>query len=410
MHLKLQFFIRHLRTSRSTLSTKSMAPTPLPKFTILPKLMPLAKLTILPPFTPLAKLPTLIIFMILMSACGGSLISQSMTSATPTPTPVPGGAEPAVRFIFSQNNFTDLPNFLTGQNTPHTCLGDVLKNYEVIGPDYTGTPVSFPLDTSVGDQLVPTTRPTFVKNVSVDMTNTYFALTQSGSVQTDHCSLRGMHDDPGPSACASFDATPPAAPAPTIVPVPTATPTATPTPSITPNPTPTPATTAYYNTNYYHTRDDFCTGQGPVQSADPETSKSGVGGINIDLDRSQLGATEDLVMMVTYHSLNANASWPGPQLANDTTILQVNLVGTGQTLASLIGITQPRSWAYANFTQYPIYLKQIATLEDPFGSLRTEQVYLPISQNGLIDRIRIDRVRGSYHLFQIDLYRLGNRQ
>jgi len=54
-------------------------------------------------------------------------------------------------------------------------------------------------------------------------------------------------------------------------------------------------------------------------------------------------------------------------------------------------------------------MKEIATLEDPFGSLRTEQVYIPLSQNALIDRIRIERIRGSFHLFQVDLYRLGNR-
>ena len=111
-------------------------------------------------------------------------------------------------------------------------------------------------------------------------------------------------------------------------------------------------------------------------------------------------------MMVTYHSLNKNAAWPGAQLDNDRTILKVNLITTGAALDTLMGAKQPRQWTAYNA---PISLKEIATLEDPFGSLRTEQVYIPLSQNTLVDRIRIDRVRGSYHLYQIDLYRLGNR-
>jgi hypothetical protein len=354
---------------------------------------------------------------IAMSACGGALLPVISTTgaASPTPTPVVGGTQPAVRLIFQQSNFTDLTNWVPLPSTAHTCLGDILKNYYASGPDYSGAAIPFPQDGS-GDQLAPTTRPYFVKNVSVDMTLTYFALTQSGYLPTDKCSLRGNLDDPGPSVCASFDLPPPAAPAPTIIPLATATPTITPIPTDTPYPTPVPVmptptpTAEYYNTGYYHTRDDYCSGQGPVQSADPEVTKGNVGGVNIDIDRTQIGAAEDLLMMVTYHTLDENASWPGPQLTNDRTVLQVNLIATGQVLDTLMGVIQPRAWAYADQTAFPIYLKTIATLEDPFGSLRTEQIYIPLSQNALIDRIRIERVRGSYHLLQVDLYRLGNRQ
>ena len=166
-------------------------------------------------------------------------------------------------------------------------------------------------------------------------------------------------------------------------------------------------------------RDDWCTSQGPTIDPDPEVTKSGVGGVSIDLDRTQLGSNEDLLMMVTYHALNANSganNWPGRlvggdpgQGSNDETILKINLIGTGQSLATLLGGKQPRVWSDANVNNNPIYLKEIATLQDPFGSLRTEQIYIPLSQNALIDRIRIDRVRGSFHLYQVDLYRLGNR-
>jgi hypothetical protein len=96
--------------------------------------------------------------------------------------------------------------------------------------------------------------------------------------------------------------------------------------------------------------------------------------------------------------------------SDDETILQVNLVGTGLALSLLVGEAQPRARSDYDNTAMPIYMKSIATLRDPSASLRTEQVYIPLSQNPLMDRIRIERIRGSYHLFQIDLYRLGNRQ
>jgi hypothetical protein len=58
----------------------------------------------------------------------------------------------------------------------------------------------------------------------------------------------------------------------------------------------------------------------------------------------------------------------------------------------------------------PVQISRLARFEDPFGSLRSESVVIPLSQNALVDRIRIERVRGSFHLYQVDLYRLGNRE
>ena len=51
--------------------------------------------------------------------------------------------------------------------------------------------------------------------------------------------------------------------------------------------------------------------------------------------------------------------------------------------------------------------KDISTFDDPYAGIRTEQVYIPLSQNPLIDRIRIERTRGTYILYEVDLYRLG---
>lgn len=335
---------------------------------------------------------------IFLSACGGGVTPiASIDPTTTTTITVAGGTEPAARAIFHKNNFTDLSDFITPQTTGFRCLGDMTKTFRVDGEDFTGvSPIEFPAISSY-DTLLPTTKPTFIKNISVDMTNTYYLQTQSAVVAADECSYRGIASAPEPSSCADFDEVLPPAPSPTVAP------TATPSPS--PIPTSTPSTTEYYNTHYYRVRDDWCTNQGQIRNADTETSKAYVGGVSIDLDRSQLGANEDVLMLVTYHALNTNAAWPGVQTVNDRTILKVNLIATQASLDTLLGIKQPRAWA----AQSPIYLKEIATLEDPFGSLRTEQVYIPLSQNALVDRIRIDRVRGSYHLYQIDLYRLGNR-
>ncbi len=337
-------------------------------------------------------------------SCGGTMTPNTQATATAAPTPVvSGGLEPAARFIFHTGNFTSLTDFVTPQSTNFKCLGDVVKNYYVTGNDYAGTsPSIFPYSTSP-DQLSPTTRPTFVKNVSVDMTQTNYPNTVENVVQTDQCSYRT--GTVAPTSCADFDLDPYSVPtpSPTIAPNPT--------PNPTPDPTPTPVPTAtpeYYGTSYYRARDDLCAGQGPILSPDADTTKSYVGGVNIDLDRTQLGANEDLLMNVTYLSMNENSVWPDVGLSqNDRTILKVSLVGTGQSLDTLLGIQQPRPWS--DYSSTPVYLKEIATFEDPFGSLRTEQVYLPVSQNVLIDRVRIDRIRGSYYLYQIDIYRLGNR-
>ncbi len=291
-------------------------------------------------------------------------------------------------------------------------MGDATTVYYPKGEDYEvllagagpAAPTSFPL-ADVTDTLTPTTRPDFLVNFSVDVTDTYYEQTVANTMQSDRCSFRNLAGTPLPSACADFDYSggPPAAPTPAMSP--------TPTPSGTPVP---PTSTAYFGTEFYRVRDDYCLDEGPVISANPDTTKTYVGGISIDIDRTKLGTNEDMLMNITYHAQSPNytgaAIWPEDQVANfdySTTSLQVNLVGTAQGFATLVGAKQPRS--QGSYGQLPVYLQNVATFEDPFGSLRTEQVYLPLSQNSLIDRIRIERVRGNFHFYQIDLYRLGNR-
>jgi hypothetical protein len=360
----------------------------------------------------------LISAMLLLTACGGEVTSRlasdniSSSSLSGGTSSVAGGNEPAARFIFHKSNFADLSDYVTNPQTNYKCLGDVIKTFYVTGPDYTGVPIPFPSD-GTSDSLSPTTRPAFIRNVSVDMTNTYFPTVVPNALLTDACSYRGVGGASTASPCADFDASQAVIPSPTIAPTPTiaATPTATPTPV--PTPTPSPSPTPYYETGFYRVRDDFCSGQGPILSSNVNTTRTYVGGVNIDLDRTKLGAAEDLLMQVTYQSFNASAQWPSvianPNTASDETILEVNLIGTSLRLDLLLGAKQPRAWSDFANSSMPTYLKKIAELRDPVGSLRTEQVYIPLSDNALIDRIRVERVRGSYHLFQIDLYRLGNR-
>ena len=351
---------------------------------------------------------------LLLWACGGKPSHAPVSTVNSTPVPLgPGWNEPAARFIFHEANFSNLISYVTTPHTSYGCLGDVVKTFYVTGPDYSGLspiPNAFPA-AAVADDFSPTNRPAYIKNVSTDMTNTYFPLTQANAFQIDQCSYRGIASDPGASPCADFDDQPPASPAPTIAPTPTVTPT--------PTPTATPGSTPYFQSLYYRVRDDWCSQQGPIKGPDPVQTKSYVGGVSVDLDRTYLGANEDLIMNITYHAygntsdlatpLAGSAQWMGNQLQQDHTILEVDMVGTNSSLATLMGVKQPRSNTYYGNVSFPIYVKKIATLEDPFGSLRTEQIYLPISQNPLIDRIRIERIRGSYHLIQIDIYRLGNR-
>jgi hypothetical protein len=117
---------------------------------------------------------------------------------------------------------------------------------------------------------------------------------------------------------------------------------------------------------------------------------------------------------MTYQSFVAGNSWPytGTSLMEngDQTRLRVDLISTGRTLQALLEGKQPRVWGdYGGSLSPPILIRSLVTLNDPYPTLKSESILVPLSQNGLIDRIRIERIRGTYQLYQIDLYRLGNR-
>jgi hypothetical protein len=342
--------------------------------------------------------------LILMSSCGPG---ESPDDFIMLNGDNPGLVEPSARFIFDRSHFANLEDFVVHRMTRYQCLGDVLHTFNTQGLDYSGAATAFDIS-EYADELLPTYRPRFIRNLSVDMTRTYYPETVASIVQTDSCSFRNQNIVP--SSCADFDPDPnptPTPPLPNVIP--------TPIPSPSPTPVATPITPDYVpGLSFYRVRDAWCAGQGKFRlEPDPEATKSYVGGVNIDLDRSVLGPNEDLLMNITYQAFAEGNSWPYPSSLTmdpmDATQLQVNLIGTHLGLEILLNSRQPRSWMDDSDSQMPIYMKTIATLRDPFSGLRTEQVLIPLSQNGLIDRIRIERIRGSFQLYQIDLYRLGNR-
>ena len=354
-----------------------------------------------------------LLFFLLLFGCGRSVDLASFEETQPPTEIAPGSSDPAARFIFHRDYFTNLEDFVSFQATGFKCLGDVTKTFYPSGGDYSASftpswnppiPITFEISNQ-SDAFQPTYKPAFVKNVSVDVTRTYYLETASGTVQTDACSKRT--DFIPPSPCADFDpagASPLPAPGP-VVPTPT------------PLPTPDTPSDAPFR-SFYRVRDPWCQGQGAMQSSnEPELSRAYVGGVNIDLDRKSIGTNEDLLMLITYQSFAAGFFPSNTPVAineiDNATKLRVDLIATGRTLDELLDRKQPR--VVGDFGEFgssgapPILIRKLVTLEDPYPSLKTESVLIPLSANGLVDRIRLERIRGSYHLYQIDLYLLGNR-
>jgi hypothetical protein len=344
---------------------------------------------------------------LILSACGGNRRPvQGIPVNASTGTGTWAEAQvPSVRYIFRGDHFTKLGDFILPKQTATSCPGEAIHAFRTDGDDYSGNPTPFATKTTA-DDFAPTYAPAFIKNVSVDMTDTYYPDTVSGTLQSDACSYRGVANSSLPSPCADFDPialTTPTPPPPYVSPTPL------------PNPTPEvvtpPTSTSYFGgLGFYRVRDDWCVRQGPIISPTEDLTKARVGGVNIDLNRSELGASEDLLMVLTYHALDQNASWPDAHGTADRTILEVNLVTTSLSLELLLGAKQPRPWSDHGNPEMPVQISRLVRLEDPFGSLRSESIVIPLSQNALVDRIRIERVRGSFHLYQVDLYRLGNRE
>ncbi len=158
-----------------------------------------------------------------------------------------------------------------------------------------------------------------------------------------------------------------------------------------------------YNTGYYTLNGPACSGSGTVSGTDQN-----IGGVYLDIDRTQLGTSENLLLSVTLFPLGpTNLDPDGNLLANNQAAsFRVTLVKTGQTLSELLLETQPRAFDYSNTTSYPIRAYDVALLTPPVGQIREEQVMIPLSMDSTIDRIRIERVSGTGIILNASLSRL----
>ena len=166
---------------------------------------------------------------------------------------------------------------------------------------------------------------------------------------------------------------------------------------------------AAYNTSYYTMMDNSCSKAGPIASSDDAVNKLLAGGVYIDIDRSELGPNENLLLNITYIPLGTGNKYAdGSSLTSDETArLNIHLMTTGAYDTLLQQLFQPRHIHYADTGRYPKIVDTLAVLAPPTGVARTEQVVIPIAVNQSVDRIRIERYSGSAILVDAKIFRLG---
>ena len=103
-----------------------------------------------------------------------------------------------------------------------------------------------------------------------------------------------------------------------------------------------------YSTGYYSTYDSSCDGVGPIASPDPNQSKLLAGGVYFDIDRTQLGANENLLLNLTFIPLGPSNDSPNSTTLSqsDQAVFRIHLVQTGQIASQLQSVVQPRFLTY----------------------------------------------------------------
>tara|TARA_Y100000590_G_scaffold468295_1_gene650555 strand:+ start:2996 stop:4027 length:1032 start_codon:yes stop_codon:yes gene_type:complete len=300
-------------------------------------------------------------------------------------------------------NLTSTDIFSVNNPNAYGCAGDV-KRYK-----YPLEDTYFPEDSNSTDGS--TLKPSFVKNVSVDITNSNM---DSSNNSASDCSFGNDSAVPPPAFCASFDTYSPLFEADGLTAW-----------SYWPDsngtlPLLTPGNTARLQN--YLLLDYFCVEQGPVNLPDPEVNKLLAGGIDIDLDRSAIDSTEDILISVLLYPFSTENL--RPVVDEDTEDLtgatdyvfsnrqsarfDVHLFKTGMTEANLKSKAQPRYLFFSNETAYPKHIKRLATLAPPGGSPQERQVYIPLSKFPTADRIRIERYSGSGLIASVSVFRMKN--
>jgi len=165
-----------------------------------------------------------------------------------------------------------------------------------------------------------------------------------------------------------------------------------------------------YNSGFYSTNDTACVGAGPIASADPSISRLLAGGAYIDIDRTQLGTTENLILNLTFMPLGPTNIGPNQSYltSDESAVFKIHLVRTGQSGDTIRTEAQPRYLTYASTTQYPEIVQNVAFISPPTGQIRQEQVLIPLSADPTIDRIRIERYSGNAILIEASVFRMSH--
>ncbi|MBC7690918.1 MAG: hypothetical protein H7222_04060 [Methylotenera sp.] len=166
-----------------------------------------------------------------------------------------------------------------------------------------------------------------------------------------------------------------------------------------------------YNSGFYTFQDEFCPGAGPAASPDPSTSKLFAGGAYLDIDRSQLGPHENLLLHLTYIPMGTQSQKPDGSLYSqaETAVLRVHLLKSGSTETAIRSGIQPRHLISADPAIHPKIVQTLHIVAPPTGSVRQDQIVIPLTADPNIDRIRIERVSGSAVLIDATLIRMGYR-
>lgn len=169
---------------------------------------------------------------------------------------------------------------------------------------------------------------------------------------------------------------------------------------------------AGYNSGYYTTTNSACINSGPIVSNDPLVNSTLVGGVYFDIDRTQLGPNENLLLNITFFPLG-QANLPLNQTTAfsilDTPSIKVHLAKIGQSGDTIRSITQPRILTYGSTTQYVQAAQDFSILGAPAGQLQQQQLYLPIAIDPGIDRIHVQRYSGNIIFIDATLFKTGYR-
>jgi len=164
-----------------------------------------------------------------------------------------------------------------------------------------------------------------------------------------------------------------------------------------------------YNTGFYSTFDNACINTGPISSTDPDVSKLLSGGAYIDIDRTQLGTNENLILNLTFLPLGPSNVGPNfnPLKINESAYFRIHLIKAGESGDLIRQRPQPRDRIYAATDAYPQIAQNIAEFSAPTGQIREEQIFIPLTTNPSADRIRIERYSGNAILINAGIFRLG---